>query len=216
LKNSMRTSSSARCSTDMKIIVASNNKHKIAELDSFLKKYCPDAELLSLADIGFTGEIVEDGETFEENAMIKARAVWHEGCITVADDSGLSVDALGGAPGIYSARYAGDKCDYKKNNEKLLRELSGLFGEQRRAKFVSVIACILPDGREILSRGECPGEILTEYRGDNGFGYDPLFYYAPLGKSFAEMSADEKNSVSHRARSMAAFAEKFSKEVEKC
>ena len=197
----------------MKIVVASNNRHKIAELEAFLKKYCPDAELLSLSDIGFKGGIVEDGKTFEENARIKASAVARTGYIAVADDSGLMVDALGGAPGIYSARFAGEICDNEKNNEKLLSELRGVPRERRGAKFVSVISCIFPDGREISARGECRGEILEEYRGTNGFGYDPLFYYEPLGKTYAEMSAEEKNAVSHRARSMAAFAEKFAKEV---
>lgn len=193
--------------------MASNNGHKIAELAAFLHKYCPTARLLSLRDIGFSGEIVEDGKTFEENALIKARTVARLGHIAVADDSGLIVDALGGAPGIYSARYAGEPSDSEKNNQKLLKELDGAKKEDRGAKFVSVIACVFPDGKEIIARGECRGEIITEYKGNNGFGYDPLFYYPPLGKTYAEMSADEKNSVSHRARSMASFAEKFSKEV---
>lgn len=198
----------------MDIVVSSNNRHKIAELESFLKKYFPSIKLLSLSDINFEGDIVEDGKTFEENALIKARAAARFGYIAIADDSGLMVDALGGAPGIYSARFAGEPCDNKKNNEKLLAELSGLSGKERAAKFVSVIACVFPDGRELLARGECRGEIIEEYRGENGFGYDPLFYYPPLGKTYAEMSAEEKNTVSHRARSMAAFAEKFYREAQ--
>ena len=214
LKRSTRTSSCVRCLNDMKIVVASNNSHKIAEIEAFLRKYRPSAELMSLSDIGFTDEIVEDGKTFEENALIKAHAVSKFGYISIADDSGLMVDALDGAPGIYSARFAGEPCDDAKNNEKLLHELDGLAREKRGAKFVSVIACVLPSGKEIVARGECRGEILTEYRGSGGFGYDPLFYYEPLGKTYAEMTADEKNSVSHRARSLEAFAKIFSKEVE--
>ena len=116
------TSSSRLCSNDMDIVMASNNRHKIAELEAFLNKYCPTARLLSLRDIGFSGEIVEDGKTFEENALIKARTVARLGHIAVADDSGLMVDALGGAPGIYSARYAGEPSDSEKNNQKLLND----------------------------------------------------------------------------------------------
>ena len=197
----------------MKIAVASNNSHKITELKTFLKKYVPDVTVLSLSDIGFTGEIIEDGETFEENAFIKAKTVSSLGYIAVADDSGLMVDALGGLPGVRSARFAGEPCDDEKNNRKLLSMLDGLPFEKRGAKFVSVISCVFPDGRSLTARGECPGRMLTEYRGNGGFGYDPLFLYEPLGKTFAEMTAEEKNEVSHRARSMAEFAKKFSKEV---
>ena len=197
----------------MEIVVASNNKHKIVEMETFLKKYVPDVSLLSLSDIGYDREIVENGKTFEENALIKARTVAKLGYIAVADDSGLMVDALGGKPGVYSARYAGEPCDDKKNNKKLLAAMDGLYGEERSAKFVSVVAGVFPDGKSVTARGECPGEILTECRGTGGFGYDPLFYYAPLGKTFAEITADEKNQISHRARAMAAFAEKFSKEI---
>ena len=197
----------------MKIAVASNNSHKITELKTFLKKYVPDVTVLSLSDIGFTGEIIEDGETFEENAFIKAKTVSSLGYIAVADDSGLMVDALGGLPGVRSARFAGEPCDDEKNNRKLLSMLDGLPFEKRGAKFVSVISCVFPDGRSLTARGECPGRMLTEYRGNGGFGYDPLFLYEPLGKTFAEMTAEEKNEVSHRARSMAEFAKIFSKEV---
>ena len=197
----------------MDIVVASNNKHKIVEIETFLHKYVPDAKVLSLSDIGYTREIAENGKTFEENALIKAKTIAKLGYIAVADDSGLEVDALGGKPGVYSARYAGEPCDDRKNNKKLLAAMDGLYGNERSARFVSVIAGVFPDGRQVTARGECPGEMLTEYRGTGGFGYDPLFYYAPLGKTFAEMTADEKNAVSHRSRAMAAFAEKFYKEL---
>lgn len=196
----------------MKILLASHNKNKIAELEALLKTVCADAEVVSLSDIGFTGEIVEDGETFTENALIKARTGARLGYITVADDSGLMVDALGGAPGVYSARYAGEDGNTEKNNAKLLAAMRNVPKEKRTAHFVSVVACVFPDGREdIVARGECPGEILTSPRGETGFGYDPLFYYAPFHKTFAEMRADEKNSISHRGVAMQAFAKAFAK-----
>lgn len=196
----------------MKVLLASHNKGKIAELQAIMHTISPEIEVLSMSDIGFYTEIVEDGATFAENALIKARTGARLGYITVADDSGLMVDALDGAPGVYSARYAGEPCDNAKNNAKLLDALKGLPAEKRTAKFVSVVACSFPDGREdIVARGECPGEILTEYRGEGGFGYDPLFWYAPMQKTFAEMSGEEKNQISHRGNAMRNFAEQFSK-----
>ena len=196
----------------MKILLASHNKNKIAELEALLKTVCADAEVVSLSDVGFTDEIVEDGTTFEENALIKARTGARLGYITVADDSGLMVDALGGAPGVYSARYAGEDSNTEKNNAKLLAALQGVPQDKRTAHFVSVVACVFPDGREdIVVRGECPGEILTSPRGKTGFGYDPLFWYAPFGKTYAEMTAEEKNSISHRGVAMQAFAKAFAK-----
>ena len=196
----------------MKILLASHNKNKIAGLEALLKTVCADAEVVSLSDVGFTDEIIEDGTTFEENALIKARTGARLGYITVADDSGLMVDALGGAPGVYSARYAGEDGNTEKNNAKLLAALQGVPQDKRTAHFVSVVACVFPDGREdIVVRGECPGEILTSPRGKTGFGYDPLFWYAPFGKTYAEMTAEEKNSISHRGVAMQAFAKAFAK-----
>ena len=196
----------------MKILLASHNKNKIAELEALLKTVCADAEVVSLSDVGFTDEIIEDGTTFEENALIKARTGARLGYITVADDSGLMVDALGGAPGVYSARYAGEDGNTEKNNARLLAALQGVPQDKRTAHFVSVVACVFPDGREdIVVRGECPGEILTSPRGKTGFGYDPLFWYAPFGKTYAEMTAEEKNSISHRGVAMQAFAKAFAK-----
>ena len=196
----------------MKILLASHNKNKIAELEALLKTVCADAEVVSLSDVGFTDEIIEDGTTFEENALIKARTGARLGYITVADDSGLMVDALGGAPGAYSARYAGEDGNTEKNNAKLLAALQRVPQDKRSAHFVSVVACVFPDGREdIVVRGECPGEILTSPRGKTGFGYDPLFWYAPFGKTYAEMTAEEKNSISHRGVAMQAFAKAFAK-----
>jgi XTP/dITP diphosphohydrolase len=204
--------------TDMsKIVMASNNRHKIKEIEAFLRKLCPNDkngepfEILSLADIGFTDDIVEDGDTFEANALIKARSVARLGYIGIADDSGLCVDALNGEPGVYSARYAGGHDDAD-NNRKLLENMKDVPKEKRGAHFVSVIACVFPDGRELVARGECPGTMLFDYRGNGGFGYDPLFLYEPMDKTFAEMNAEEKNAISHRARAMAAFAKLFAKE----
>lgn len=196
----------------MKILLASHNKGKIAELQALMLTISPEIEVLSMSDAGFHEEIIEDGTTFAENALIKSRTGARLGYITVADDSGLMVDALDGAPGVYSARYAGEECDNAKNNEKLLMKLAGVPAEKRTARFVSVVACSFPDGREdIVVRGECPGSILTEYRGNGGFGYDPLFWYEPMQKTFAEMSQAEKNQISHRGKAMQKFAEEFAK-----
>ncbi|MBQ8208672.1 MAG: XTP/dITP diphosphatase [Clostridia bacterium] len=191
----------------MEIVLASRNKKKIAELQALLAESLTDVKVLSLDDIGFFDEIEEDGETFEENAMIKAKAVAERGYIGVGDDSGLTVKALGGAPGIYSARYAGEHGNDALNNEKLLRELADK--NDRSAAFVSAVACVMPNGDSFAVRGECCGEILKEYRGEGGFGYDPLFYYPKLDKSFAELTMAEKNEISHRGIAMRAFAKKF-------
>ena len=204
----------------MEIVLASNNKHKVVELEYFINKMCAEkgvesVKLLTLRDIGFTDDIVEDGNTFEENAFIKASAVAALGYIGIADDSGLCVDALGGEPGVYSARYAGEPCDDRKTNELLLSKIADVPAEKRTAHFVSTIAAVFPDGRRFVSRGECPGTILFDYRGTGGFGYDPLFLYEPLDKTFAEVNAEEKNAISHRARAAAAFAEKFILEITK-
>lgn len=195
---------------DMKIVLASNNKHKIQELQAILAaELGGDHEILSLSDIGFEGDIIEDGTTFEENAMIKAKAVSALGYIGVGDDSGLAVDALDGAPGIYSARYAGDHDDAK-NNAKLLREMENI--TDRGGAFVCAIACSFPEGsgkEDFCVRGEARGVIAREESGEGGFGYDPLFYVPAFDKTFAQMSAEEKNSVSHRGAALAKFAQKI-------
>jgi len=183
-------------------------------------------EVLSLDDIGYTEEIVEDGESFQENALIKAAVPASLGYIGIADDSGLTVDALGGAPGIYSARYAGENATDAINNAKLLCELRDLPAAERGAAFVSVVACVLPENLEkqipeelraksrdglqaFTVRGECRGSILREQHGEGGFGYDPLFYTEVFGKTFAELTPEEKNSISHRGIAMRAFCETF-------
>lgn len=190
----------------MKAVLATKNKHKTGEVKALLSRFGLDIELLTLNDIGFSDEIIEDGETFEENALIKCCAVSkkYDGMI-IADDSGLCVDALDGAPGIYSARYAGDGND-DSNNKKLLEKLKDVPYEKRTAKFVCAFGTIV-DGKEYVVRGECEGMIAFEKLGSGDFGYDPLFEYVPTGKTFAEMTEDEKNSVSHRANALKAFAE---------
>ncbi|MBQ7500952.1 MAG: XTP/dITP diphosphatase [Clostridia bacterium] len=197
----------------MKLILASNNKNKISELDALMKgSGIEGVEILSLADIGYTDEIEETGETFEENARIKAKTIADLGYCAVADDSGLCVDALGGAPGVYSARYCGHHGDDEANNRKLLEDLANVPDEKRTAYFMSSIVCVMPDiGREIAVYGKAHGIILHEKHGCGGFGYDPLFYYPPLDKTFAELTPDEKNTVSHRGAAFRKFAEEFRK-----
>jgi XTP/dITP diphosphohydrolase len=194
----------------MKIVLASQNKKKIVELRTLLSALIPDIEILSLGDVGITGDIVEDGDSFEANALIKARAAAASGYIGVGDDSGLCVEALGGAPGIYSARYAGEHGDDEANNELLLKNLEDK--TDRSARFVCCIACVFPEkyGYEpIVVRGYVEGEILKERHGDGGFGYDPLFYFPEFNKTLAEITPEEKNKVSHRGNAIAAFAEKL-------
>jgi XTP/dITP diphosphohydrolase len=190
----------------MKIVLASRNAKRIKELRELLSKNTPDVEILSLDDVGIFGEIEENGETFEENALIKARAAARSGYFSIGEDSGLAVDALGGAPGVYSARYAGEHGNDAKNNALLLENLATK--TDRSAKFVCAIGFVDParpeEGRTF--RGETPGVILHEARGEGGFGYDPLFYYEAAGKTFSEMSGEEKNAVSHRGQAIALFA----------
>lgn len=193
----------------MKLVLASRNRKKIKELETFLSEISSDISVLSLDDIGFHDEIVEDGATFAENSRIKAIVPARLGYIGVADDSGLEVDALGGEPGVYSARYSGEGATDEKNNQKLLAALAGVPYEKRTARFRTVVTCIFPDGDEIQAEGVCEGRILEAPRGQDGFGYDPLFWYEPLGKTFAELTPDEKNSVSHRGRAMREFAAKL-------
>ena len=193
----------------MKIVLASRNKHKIEEWQATLGKFVDGVEILSLGEVGILGEIEEDGETFEENAFIKARAAAKSGYLSVGEDSGLAVNALGGAPGVYSARYAGEHGNDRANNELLLRNLAG--AEDRSASFVCTIALVDPTDPEgdRCFRGETPGVIIEEYRGSGGFGYDPLFLYEPTGKTFSEMSGAEKNAISHRGRAIELLAERL-------
>lgn len=186
----------------MKIVLASHNQHKIAELKRILSQSIPEVEVYSLDEVGLTDDIEENGTTFAENAIIKARAAAMSGYIGVGDDSGLEVNALGGAPGIYSARYAGEHGNDEANNQLLLKNLEG--EQDRSGAFVCALACVFPEelNNAHVFLGKTEGEILHAYRGNTGFGYDPLFYYPPMEKSYAEMTADEKNSISHRGRAM--------------
>lgn len=202
----------------MKILIASHNKKKIRELHdilaSVLGEHMP-LTLLSMDDVGFTEDAEETGTTFAENAMIKAKDGARSGYITIADDSGLVVDALGGAPGVYSARYAGEDKNDENNKALLLKNLRNVATEKRTARFVCSIACVFPDGRTLTAEECCEGRILEAESGSGGFGYDPLFYYPPLKKSFALLTADEKNAVSHRGKALRAFAGKFADVWEK-
>ena len=191
----------------MKFVLASNNKKKITELRAILSSLLPECEVMSLKEAGIEGDIEENGATFEENSIIKASVPAKLGYTGIADDSGLCVDALDGAPGIYSARYSGG--GDQANIEKLLKELDPVPEQQRTAKFVCVMSAVFPDGRIITARGETYGVILREQRGEDGFGYDPVFYSTDLNKTFAEASADEKNKVSHRGRALTLFSEKL-------
>ena len=196
----------------MELILASRNKKKIREVEAILATHFPGIRILSLDDIGFEGDIEEDGTTFEENALIKARtalAASGNRIAAIADDSGLAVDALNGDPGVYSARYAGGHGDDAANNALLLKNLAHLPLEQRTARFVCCIALVYPDGREMTVRGETEGLIIDDARGDGGFGYDPYFYYQPFGKTFSELTAEEKNAISHRGKAIAKLAERL-------
>ncbi|MBE6704337.1 MAG: XTP/dITP diphosphatase [Ruminococcaceae bacterium] len=197
----------------MKIVAATNNKHKVSELTALFESQ--DTELVTLKEINFTDEIIEDGSTFLENARIKAMTVHKAtGLPCIADDSGLCVDALGGEPGIYSARYASDNdenSDDLKNNEKLLSKLDQVPENERTARFVSALCFIDADGTEVSAIGKCEGIITREARGEGGFGYDPLFFFPGFGKTFGELTAEEKNEVSHRANAVKILKEKLEK-----
>ena len=194
----------------MEIVLASRNQKKIREMEAILACHIPGIRILSLDDIGFVGDIEENGTTYEENALIKASTAL-EACggryAAIADDSGLSVDVLDGAPGVYSARYAGGHGDDAANNALLLKNLEAVPPHERTARFVCCIACVFPDGRRITVRGETEGLIIDEARGNGGFGSDPYFYYVPYGKTFSELTAEEKNAISHRGKAVAKLAE---------
>ena len=191
----------------IEIVLASRNKNKIAEFQVLLQNaFDVEVKVLSLDDIGFSDEIIENGETFEENAISKASVPASLGFIGIADDSGLCVDALNGAPGVYSARFSGG--DDEDNNALLLKLLKN--EENRNAKYVCAIACVFPDGNKFVVRGECHGKIIDDRRGEAGFGYDPYFYYEPFGKTFAEVELSKKNEVSHRSVAVSKFIKEFS------
>lgn len=190
-----------------KLILASNNQKKIKEIKEILKNI--DVEVKSLKDENIDIDVVEDGTTFEENAKKKAREIrdflinrGDKDFIVLSDDSGLMVDYLNGAPGVYSARYAGEHGNDSENNKKLLNELKGVPKEERGAKFVCQIAIFDENGDYYAARGEVKGRIIEELHGEGGFGYDPLFFYEPLNETFGEISADAKNKISHRGEAL--------------
>ena len=184
------------------IIAASRNQHKISEIEAITKKF--GMKVISRDEAGLDKrEIEEDGRTFEENSFKKADAIMKmSGQITIADDSGLEVEYLGGEPGIFSARFAGENCDDEKNNIKLLTMLEGVPYSDRKARFVSVITMVYPDGETLVARGECSGHIIDFPAGEGGFGYDPLFVPEGYQETFAQMGAEEKNRISHRAKAL--------------
>ncbi|MBE6959039.1 MAG: RdgB/HAM1 family non-canonical purine NTP pyrophosphatase [Ruminococcaceae bacterium] len=193
----------------MKVVLASKNPHKLVEISQITEKF--GFELVLQSQLGLDLDVEETGTTFEENSFLKAEAVMKAtGLPALADDSGIAVDALNGEPGVYSARYGFDETldDWGRLNL-LLKNTEQVPDGQRQAKFVCVITFLHPDGQVIQAQGEIHGELLREARGENGFGYDPIFYYPPLGKTTAELSAQEKNEVSHRAVALKAFYEKM-------
>ena len=197
----------------MRLIIASNNSHKVREIKQILGKYF--SEMSTLREAGINIDVVEDGTTFQENALKKATEVLAAADgfdAALADDSGLMVDALDGAPGIYSARYAGEGHNDQENNAKLLKDMEAVQDEKRTCRFASSIALARRGKDPIIVIGYAEGVLLREKHGENGFGYDPLFYYPPLQKTFAELSAEEKNAVSHRSRSLALLREELERE----
>lgn len=187
------------------LIVASRNKKKIREIEEIASSFGLD--VISRDEAGIPPvEIEETGLTFEENSLLKARAIMElSGLPAVADDSGLEVDWLGGAPGVISARFAGEACDDLANNRKLLELLEGVPDAKRTARFVSVITLVYPDGRTLVARGVTEGHILKEARGEGGFGYDPLFVPHGMECTYAQLSPDEKNKISHRGKALASL-----------
>jgi len=189
----------------MKLIIASNNAHKVTEIKAILGDFYE--QILSLRDAGIKIDVEEDADTFEGNALKKASEIFNavDADAVLSDDSGLEVDALGGAPGVYSARYAGEGHDDAANNAKILKNMKDVTDDKRTCRFVSAVALVRKDKQPIVVRGTVEGKLLRAPQGENGFGYDPLFYYEPFNKSFAELTAEEKNTVSHRKNALEAL-----------
>ncbi len=190
----------------MKLVLASKNQKKLAEMNRILTRL--GVEVCSEAEAGVDLEVEETGTTFEENSLLKARAVMEaSGLPAIADDSGLCVDCLNGAPGVYSARYGGEELTDEGRYRMLLENMRGQM--TRTAKFVSVITCCFPNGDVLTARGECQGTIAYAPMGEGGFGYDPVFFAPELKKTFAQLSQEEKNAISHRGKALEAFAGKL-------
>ncbi len=194
-----------------KIIFATGNEDKLREIRMILKD--SDVAVVSMREAGIDADIVEDGATFEENAAIKAKAVMNlSGEIVLADDSGLEIDALDRAPGVYSARFMGTDTSYEIKNTAILEKLSGVPDEQRTARFVCAIVCAVPDGRMFTCRETMEGRIGYEIRGENGFGYDPIFYLPECGCYSAELAPEKKNELSHRGKALRSMRDLLRKE----
>lgn len=193
----------------MKVVLASKNPHKLVEIDAITRKL--GIELVLQSQLGVDVDVEETGTTFEENSFLKAEAVMKAtGLPALADDSGIAVDALDGAPGVYSARYGFDESlDDWGRLQLLLKNMEQVPDGARQAKFVCVITMVTPEGQTVQARGEIHGEILREPRGENGFGYDPIFYYPPLGMTTAQMAPEQKNQLSHRGNALRVFYEKM-------
>ena len=194
-----------------RMIFATGNENKMKEIREILGDL--PLEILSMKQAGISADIEEDGTSFEENALIKAREVCRlAGEMVLADDSGLEIDYLNGEPGIYSARYMGEDTSYRIKNQNLIDRLEGVPDEQRTARFVCAIAAVFPNGKELVVRGTVEGMIGYEERGENGFGYDPIFYLPDRGVSTAELPPEEKNSLSHRGNALSKMKELLEKE----
>ena len=193
----------------MRVVLASKNAHKLEEISKITEKF--DMELILQSELGLDLDIEENGTTFEENSLIKAKAVMEaSGLPALADDSGIMVDALGGAPGIYSARYGfDDTLDDHGRMMLLLKNTEHVPDDRRQAQFVCVITMVTPEGETIQARGEVHGQLTREPKGENGFGYDPIFYYPPAGCTTAELPSEEKNQISHRGKALQVFYEKL-------
>ena len=189
-----------------KIVFATTNTGKIKEIKEILADF--DVEVFSMEEMNINTDVEENGTTFEENSLIKARAISKlTGLPALADDSGLEVDYLNGEPGIYSARYLGRDTDYDYKNNYIIDKLKDVKDNERSARFVCVISLVLPDGREFIKKGVMEGRIGYEIKGENGFGYDPIFYLPEYGKTSAEISGEEKNKISHRGKALRAMKE---------
>lgn len=197
----------------MKIIFATGNKDKLKEINRAFEG--TEYEIVSMKDAGFDGDIEENGETFEENSYIKAKAIWDKfGGLVMADDSGFMVEYLNGAPGVYSARYMGEDADYATKCKGILKSLEGVPEEKRAAAFVTVITAILPDGRKLVAEGRLSGRVHDKPEGTNGFGYDPILFVPELGRTTAQISMDEKIAIGHRGKALKLMREKLLKAFE--
>ena len=195
---------------EKKIIFATSNEGKMREVRAILADM--PVRVLSMKEAGVKADVDENGTSFEENALIKAKAIMElTGEVVMADDSGLEVDYLGKAPGVYSARYLGEDTSYTIKNNHIIKELEGVEGKDRSARFVSVIACVMPDGTTLTTRGTIEGVIGYEEKGENGFGYDPIFYVPECGCTTAELSLEEKNKISHRGKALSKMKEELKK-----